>query len=154
MVPSTGRIGKFLCRVFDLWYQDWVSENYHSTKTMCAYCLAMGPVSVPLTESTDLILLLMATVPGTLATSMDWLIENRNASSDNASADGQQYNYGKFSTVGSEKPEEYEHCPMADFVMVAARMIGSQMTPEHTTIFVLLSAHFWIILSPAYVKSP
>ena len=76
------------------------------------------------------------------------------ASSRNASADGQQYNYGKFSTVGSEKPEEYKHCPMADFVMVAARMIGSQMTPEHTTIFVLLSARFWIILSPAYVKSP
>lgn len=24
--------GKFLCRIFDLWYQDWVSGNYHSVR--------------------------------------------------------------------------------------------------------------------------
>ena len=24
--------GKFLCRVFDLWYQDWVTDNYHSVR--------------------------------------------------------------------------------------------------------------------------
>lgn len=24
--------GRFLCRVFDLWYQDWISGNYHSVR--------------------------------------------------------------------------------------------------------------------------
>lgn len=29
--------GKFLCRVFDLWYQDWASENYHSVRLFDDY---------------------------------------------------------------------------------------------------------------------
>lgn len=30
LAPDT--YGKFLCRVFDLWYQDWISGNYHSVR--------------------------------------------------------------------------------------------------------------------------
>ena len=30
LVPET--YGKFLCRVFDLWYQDWLSGDYHSIR--------------------------------------------------------------------------------------------------------------------------
>ena len=77
---SPDTYGKFLCRLFDLWYQDWAAGNYYSIRLFEDYIhilLGDGASTCATVENAGLILLWKETVPPIPATFLRWTLENR-----------------------------------------------------------------------------
>jgi len=107
--------GKFLCRVFDLWYQDWVSGNYHSVRlfedyvhillgdgaSACSTCGKCGSYLVIEGDGSG--------YPCDFYALDDWKIGSlhqitfQQMTSSTIAADFLQW--------GAEKPDECAHCP-------------------------------------------